>query len=290
MRGRSGSWFARLPCAVLGDVQADEPGLALAHVRVRLLQRRLAVAQRLHLGPGQHEAGLDLVEEVVVVPRAAVVDDQLFSRASPSGRSVGSAPWSITLAQLNEAGRGVFPGLARHRVRRRRGRRRARADASSRDEAPARRTATCTPAAVVALADTACGYGCILSLPEGATGFTTIELKTNFLRTRAGGDDHVRGAARARRPHDAALGRDRERRRTGARWRSSAARSSCCASVSAAAIAARHEAAVAERRPRRRLRAARRGSGRSSDRRSPRAARARRARRRPPRAPPPSRS
>jgi len=38
-------------------------------------------------------------------------------------------------------------------------------------------------AAIVALADTSCGYGCILSLPEGATGFTTIELKANFLRT-----------------------------------------------------------------------------------------------------------
>jgi 1,4-dihydroxy-2-naphthoyl-CoA hydrolase len=38
-------------------------------------------------------------------------------------------------------------------------------------------------AAVIALADTACGYGCILSLPEGGIGFTTIELKTNFLRT-----------------------------------------------------------------------------------------------------------
>jgi 1,4-dihydroxy-2-naphthoyl-CoA hydrolase len=36
---------------------------------------------------------------------------------------------------------------------------------------------------VVALADTACGYGCIASLPEGGTGFTTIELKTNFLGT-----------------------------------------------------------------------------------------------------------
>jgi uncharacterized protein (TIGR00369 family) len=36
---------------------------------------------------------------------------------------------------------------------------------------------------VVALADTACGYGCMLTLPEGATGFTTIELKTNFLRS-----------------------------------------------------------------------------------------------------------
>jgi uncharacterized protein (TIGR00369 family) len=38
-------------------------------------------------------------------------------------------------------------------------------------------------ATVVGLADSACGYGCIASLPEGATGFTTIELKTNFLRT-----------------------------------------------------------------------------------------------------------
>ncbi len=37
--------------------------------------------------------------------------------------------------------------------------------------------------AVVALADTACGYGCLASLPAGASGFTTIELKTNFLGT-----------------------------------------------------------------------------------------------------------
>ena len=36
---------------------------------------------------------------------------------------------------------------------------------------------------VVTLADTACGYGCVAHLPEGATGFTTIELKSNFLGT-----------------------------------------------------------------------------------------------------------
>ena len=43
-------------------------------------------------------------------------------------------------------------------------------------------------AVVVGLADTACGYGCRLMLPEGATGFTTIELKSNFLGTvREGG-------------------------------------------------------------------------------------------------------
>jgi 1,4-dihydroxy-2-naphthoyl-CoA hydrolase len=38
-------------------------------------------------------------------------------------------------------------------------------------------------ASVIALADTACGYGCRLLLPEGALGFTTIELKSNFLGT-----------------------------------------------------------------------------------------------------------
>jgi 1,4-dihydroxy-2-naphthoyl-CoA hydrolase len=33
---------------------------------------------------------------------------------------------------------------------------------------------------VVTLADTCCGYGTVVSLPEGASGFTTIELKSNF--------------------------------------------------------------------------------------------------------------
>jgi 1,4-dihydroxy-2-naphthoyl-CoA hydrolase len=40
---------------------------------------------------------------------------------------------------------------------------------------------------VVALADTACGYGCIASLPAGGTGFTTIELKANFIGTARDG-------------------------------------------------------------------------------------------------------
>ena len=38
-------------------------------------------------------------------------------------------------------------------------------------------------ASVVALADTSCGYGCVAHLPQGASGFTTIELKSNFLGT-----------------------------------------------------------------------------------------------------------
>ncbi len=51
-------------------------------------------------------------------------------------------------------------------------------------------------ASVVALADTCAGYGCIASLPEGGTGFTTIELKSNHLGTaRDGTIDCVATAA-----------------------------------------------------------------------------------------------
>ena len=38
-------------------------------------------------------------------------------------------------------------------------------------------------ATVIALADTSCGFGTVAHLPEGASGFTTIELKCNFLGT-----------------------------------------------------------------------------------------------------------
>jgi len=43
-------------------------------------------------------------------------------------------------------------------------------------------------ASVIALMDSACGYGCVASLPEGASNFTTIELKTNFLGSAKDGD------------------------------------------------------------------------------------------------------
>ena len=42
-------------------------------------------------------------------------------------------------------------------------------------------------ATIVALADTSCGYGTFVSLPEGAEGFTTVELKSNFLGTKHSG-------------------------------------------------------------------------------------------------------
>lgn len=38
-------------------------------------------------------------------------------------------------------------------------------------------------ASIIALADSACGYGSVISKPAEAVGFTTIELKANFLGT-----------------------------------------------------------------------------------------------------------
>jgi uncharacterized protein (TIGR00369 family) len=41
--------------------------------------------------------------------------------------------------------------------------------------------------ALVTLADTAAGYGCVANLPVGAVGFTTVELKSNHLGTATEG-------------------------------------------------------------------------------------------------------
>ena len=48
---------------------------------------------------------------------------------------------------------------------------------------------------VVTLADTCAGYGCVLNLPPGATGFTTVELKSNHLGTAKEGT--IVGSAKA---------------------------------------------------------------------------------------------
>ena len=48
---------------------------------------------------------------------------------------------------------------------------------------------------VVTLADSACGFGCMHSLPDGATSFTTIELKSNFLGTAREGTVSCRADA-----------------------------------------------------------------------------------------------
>jgi 1,4-dihydroxy-2-naphthoyl-CoA hydrolase len=68
---------------------------------------------------------------------------------------------------------------------------------------------------VVTLADTACGYGCFAYLPEGGTGFTTIELKTNFLGTAREGTLECEAlrvhAGRTTQVWDATVRRDNEK-------------------------------------------------------------------------------
>jgi 1,4-dihydroxy-2-naphthoyl-CoA hydrolase len=41
--------------------------------------------------------------------------------------------------------------------------------------------------AAITIADTLCGYGCIANLPSGASGFTTVETKSNHLGTARSG-------------------------------------------------------------------------------------------------------
>ncbi len=62
---------------VLGDGGADEPGLAVADVGIRLSELDVPVAGRLHLGASQDYARLEALDELVVASRAAVLRDQL---------------------------------------------------------------------------------------------------------------------------------------------------------------------------------------------------------------------
>lgn len=87
----------------------------------------------------------------------------------------------LTLAHLQELGSSGFPGLLGIEFEEAGGGHAfARLALEERHMAP---NGYLHAGTVVGFADSACGYGCILSLPEGATGFTTVELKTNFLRT-----------------------------------------------------------------------------------------------------------
>lgn len=91
----------------------------------------------------------------------------------------------VKLAQLSHRGDGFLPGLIGVRF-----------TALTESEVDAEldvRAELLAPngylhaATVIALADTACGYGCLAHLPAGAENFTTVELKTNFLGTVRGG-------------------------------------------------------------------------------------------------------
>jgi uncharacterized protein (TIGR00369 family) len=95
---------------------------------------------------------------------------------------------TVDIEQFSELGRGRLPGLLGVQVESiEEGRVQMRLPLRPELLAP---NGYLHAATVVALADSACGYGCIASLPEGANGFTTIELKTNFLGTALEGTLH----------------------------------------------------------------------------------------------------
>jgi uncharacterized protein (TIGR00369 family) len=90
-----------------------------------------------------------------------------------------------TLEALNRRGAGLLPGLVGFRVIAV-GERHLDAEL---DIVPQLRAPNgyLHAATIIALADTACGYGCLAHLPDDATNFTTIELKANFLGTARDG-------------------------------------------------------------------------------------------------------
>ncbi len=86
------------------------------------------------------------------------------------------------LEELNNRGTGTLPGLIGIEIlEAEEGRLMSRLDLRAELMAP---NGYLHAATIIALADTSCGYGTFVGLPEDAEGFTTIELKSNFLGTK----------------------------------------------------------------------------------------------------------
>ena len=89
------------------------------------------------------------------------------------------------LDELNKRGTGTLPGLIGLEIMEAgEGRISGRLDLREEIMAP---NGYLHAATVIALADTSCGYGTFINLPEGAENFTTIELKSNFVGTKRDG-------------------------------------------------------------------------------------------------------
>jgi uncharacterized protein (TIGR00369 family) len=88
---------------------------------------------------------------------------------------------TTTIAQLNARGQGYLPGMfGIEFLTLEPGRLTSRLTVRPELLAP---NGYLHAAAIIALADTSCGYGTFTDLPNGANNFTTIELKSNFLGT-----------------------------------------------------------------------------------------------------------
>jgi hypothetical protein len=76
-----------LPVAhlVLADVDLDEPGLSVLDPDVALAEVGETGAERLDLGPGQLDAGLEELQEVVLMAGLAVAGEDRISRSKVRG-------------------------------------------------------------------------------------------------------------------------------------------------------------------------------------------------------------
>ncbi len=91
----------------------------------------------------------------------------------------------MTLEHLQHRGDGRFPEFVGFRVVDvREGLLHAEIDLQAHHLAP---NGFLHAAVVIALADTACGFGCLAHLPDGAINFTTVELKSNFFTSARDG-------------------------------------------------------------------------------------------------------
>lgn len=100
---------------------------------------------------------------------------------APRPTPMGTGPGLLNPAELTALGVGRLPGLLGIEIT---------GVAEGRVEAQMAVTPSILApngylhaASVVALADTACGFGCRLALPAGASGFTTMEQRTSYLGT-----------------------------------------------------------------------------------------------------------
>lgn len=87
----------------------------------------------------------------------------------------------ITVDYLNEGGRDVLPGILGLEILTL-----EEGELTGRMEITKKHLAIngfLHAASVIAIADTSCGNACLAHIPEGASGFTTIELKSNHLGT-----------------------------------------------------------------------------------------------------------
>src|SRR6266516_4668276 len=75
LAGALGRMVEAAALQIFRNIGVDPPDLAAARIRIRFGNGRLAAAQRLHLGAGERDAGLERLADLVVEARLAIVGD-----------------------------------------------------------------------------------------------------------------------------------------------------------------------------------------------------------------------